>query len=142
MFKAMVVEPYTVLPKIMSGAIKSVDLLHGNGGPGTIMQTNFSDGSPAPYLKHRVDAIDTENCTTKYSLIEGGWLDDKLESIDFDVKFVESGDGGCVIKINGEYHTKGDAILKDDDIKAGKEKAKGFYIAADEYLFANPNVCA
>lgn len=43
-FKALVTEPYTNLPKILPHVVKSVELLHGDGGAGTIKQTNFADG--------------------------------------------------------------------------------------------------
>ncbi|KAI3459568.1 hypothetical protein Pfo_016231 [Paulownia fortunei] len=142
MFKAMVTESYTVLPKIMPIAIKSIELLQGDGGAGTIRQTNFPDGAPFPYVKHRIDALDTENCVSKYTLIEGAVLGDKLESVYYEVKFEDSSDGGCIVKIMSEYHTKGDAELKEEDIKAGKEQATGFYTVAEEYLLAHPNVCA
>ncbi|KAL0388316.1 UNVERIFIED_CONTAM: Major allergen Pru ar 1 [Sesamum radiatum] len=142
MFKAMVTESYTLLPKIMPVAIKSIDVLQGDGGAGTIRQTNFPDGAPFPYVKHRVDTLDAEKCTSKYTLIEGAVLGDKLESVEYEVKFEESGDGGCIVKIMSEYHTKGDAQLKEEDIKAGKDQATAFYTIADEYLLANPDVCA
>lgn len=103
---------------------------------------NFA-GSPVPYAKHRINAIDTENLTTKFTLIEGGWLGDKLKSIDYEVKFEESGDGGCVIKLTGEYHTKVDGVVfKQEDVKEGEDQAKGFYAIAGDYLLVNPHVCA
>ncbi|KAL3648727.1 hypothetical protein CASFOL_005130 [Castilleja foliolosa] len=144
MIKAMVTESSTFLPKIMSGAIKSIAVLNGNGGPGTIIQTNFSDvaGTPVPFAKHRIEALDAEKGTTKFTMIEGAWLGDKIESVVYDVKFEEVGNGGCTIKIASDYNTKGDAALKDDDIKEIVDRTKGFYIAAEEYLIANPNVCA
>ncbi|KAL2242585.1 UNVERIFIED_CONTAM: putative intracellular pathogenesis-related protein T1 [Sesamum indicum] len=51
MFKAMVTESYTILPKIMPVAIKSIELLHGDGGAGTIRQTNFPDGQYRTLLR-------------------------------------------------------------------------------------------
>ncbi|KAL0366836.1 UNVERIFIED_CONTAM: Major allergen Pru ar 1 [Sesamum radiatum] len=142
MFKAMVTESYTILPKIMPVAIKSIELLHGDGGAGTIRQTNFPDGAPFPYVKHRIDALDTENYVSKYTLIEGAVLGDKLESVYYEAKFEDSGDGGCIVKIISEYRTKGDAEIKEEDIKAGKDQATGFYTLAEQYLLAHPHVCA
>ncbi|KAL3626496.1 hypothetical protein CASFOL_030045 [Castilleja foliolosa] len=85
----------------MSGVIKSIVLLHGNGGPGTIMQTNFHDvaGEPVKSAKHKIDALDIEKGNSKYTIIEGAWLGDKIESIVYEVKFEELGNGGCLIKI-------------------------------------------
>ncbi|KAI3473513.1 hypothetical protein Pfo_031619, partial [Paulownia fortunei] len=109
---------------------------------GCIRQTNFADGAHFKYVKHRIDAIDTENYVCKYSLVEGEVLGDKLENICYEIKFEASEDGGCVIKLTSEYHTKGDIELNDEEIKAGKEQALVLYKACEEYLHANPDVCA
>ncbi|KAK6122763.1 hypothetical protein DH2020_043501 [Rehmannia glutinosa] len=138
MFKAMVTESYTILPKIIPNAIKSSDLLQGDGGVGTIRQTNFPDA----YVKHRIDALDTENCVSKYTLIEGPMLGDPLESVYYNQKFEDTSDGGCIFKTVSEYYTKGDAVFKQDDIKNGNDQAIGFYTLTEEYLLANPDVCA
>ena len=79
-------------------------------------------------MKHKIDALDTANFVCKYTLIEGDVLGDKLESVVYEVKFVASGSGsGSVCKLTGHYNTKGDINLKDEDIKAGKDKAIGMY---------------
>ncbi|KAI3459574.1 hypothetical protein Pfo_016237 [Paulownia fortunei] len=142
MFKAMVTESYTILPKIIPNAVKSIEILQGDGGAGTIRQTNFPDGAPYPYVKHRIDVLDTENYASKYTLIEGPVLGDKLESVYYDQKFEDSSDGGSIITIVSEYYTKGDIQFKEEDIKAGKDQALVFYTLTEEYLLANPNVCA
>ncbi|KAI3459573.1 hypothetical protein Pfo_016236 [Paulownia fortunei] len=141
MFKALVTESYTMLPKIMPNAVKSIEKLQGDGGSGTIRQTNFADGAPYSYVKHKIDALDTENYVSKYTLIEGPVLGDKIESISYDQKFEDSSDGGCITKIVSEYHTKGDIQLKEEDIKTGKDQALSFYTLTEEYLLANPDVC-
>ncbi|KDP27480.1 hypothetical protein JCGZ_20016 [Jatropha curcas] len=43
-FKSFVLEGNTILPKVLPQAINSVDVLEGNGGPGTIKQINFGEG--------------------------------------------------------------------------------------------------
>lgn len=141
-FKAMMIDSFTLYPKIMPTFIKSYDLLQGDGGAGSIVQTTFHDGSPFSHAKHKVDSLDNKSFTTKYSLIEGALLGDKLESIHFDSKFEDSGNGGCIIKIINEYHTKGDSELKEEEIKAINDQALGFYKVTEEYLLAHPDVCA
>lgn len=53
LFKAMVLDADTLLPKIVPQAIKNVEVVEGNGGPGTIKQINFPEGksfSALPYI--------------------------------------------------------------------------------------------
>ncbi|KAL7124174.1 hypothetical protein ABFS83_14G030200 [Erythranthe nasuta] len=137
-FKAMVTESETNLPKVIPKAIKSVEILHGDGGAGTIRKTTFADGSAATYKIH---ALETENYECKFSMIEGSTLGDKLESIHFDQKIVDTKDGGCIVKLETEYHTKGDVQLSDDEIKVAKEQNIGYYSLAEETLLANPSIC-
>lgn len=99
-------------------------------------------GSHLKFLKHKIDALDTVNLVCKYTLIEGDVIFDKIESVVYEVKFLASGDGGCVCKMTSEYHTKGDMELKEEDIKQGKEKAMGLYKVVEEYLLANPDAYA
>lgn len=44
LFKAMVLDADNLLPKIVPQAIKNVEVVEGNGGPGTIKQINFPEG--------------------------------------------------------------------------------------------------
>ncbi|KAL2469620.1 major allergen Pru ar 1-like [Abeliophyllum distichum] len=141
LFKALITHNHEVLPKV-SPTIKSVETVQGDGGVGSIKKTVFSDDSPIKILKNRVDFIDTENCVSKFTLIEGDALDDKVEKICYELKFEDSKDGGCVLKIKSDYHTKGGAVLKEEDVKAGQDHAIELYKACADYLVANPRVCA
>ncbi|XP_012843117.1 PREDICTED: pathogenesis-related protein STH-2-like [Erythranthe guttata] len=150
LFKALITESHDVIPKVTT-SIKSVVTIEGDSlTPGCIRQTNFPEGNiviiqlssaQLKYVKHRIDAIDTENYVCKYTLVEGDILGDKLEKICYEIKF-EASEEGCNIKLTSEYHTKGDFVINDEEIKAGKEQALGLYKACEEYLIANPHVCA
>ncbi|KAL0315005.1 UNVERIFIED_CONTAM: Major strawberry allergen Fra a 1-3 [Sesamum calycinum] len=59
MFKAVVLDADTLIPKIMPQAIKSIEILEGDGGVGTVKIIHFSEGSPYKSAKHRVDATAT-----------------------------------------------------------------------------------
>ena len=96
-------------------------------------------GSQFNYVKHRIDEIDNANFTYGYSLIEGDALTDKLEKISYEIKLVASPDGGSILKSTSKYHTKGDHEIKEEQIKAGKEKAVGLFKAVEGYLLANPD---
>ncbi|KAF8013942.1 hypothetical protein BT93_I1719 [Corymbia citriodora subsp. variegata] len=142
MFKALILDSHNLIPKIAPQGIKSIDFVEGDGGVGSIKQTNFADGGHLKYLKHRIDALDAENLMCKYTLIEADVVFDKIESVAYEVKFEASGDGGCVCKMTSEYHTKAGVELKEEDIKQGKDKAMGLYKVVEEYLLANPSVYA
>ncbi|KAF8401406.1 hypothetical protein HHK36_012345 [Tetracentron sinense] len=139
MFKALILDSHNLIPKLMPQAIKSVDMIQGDGGAGSIKQINFAEGSHFKYVKHRIDELDTQNFVCKYTLIEGDVLMDKLESIAYEVKFENAADGGCVCKMTSEYHTAGDSDIKEEEIKSGKERAMGMYKAIEAYLLGNPD---
>ncbi|XP_039155348.1 major allergen Pru ar 1-like isoform X2 [Eucalyptus grandis] len=141
MFKALIVDSHIVIPKIVPEGIKSVEFIEGDGGAGSIKKTNFAESSPIKYTKHKIDALDVENCYCKYTLIESGIQFDKIDFVVYEVKFIVA-DGGCVCKMTSEYHAKEGCELKEDDIKQGKEKAMGLVKTVEEYLLANPDVCA
>ncbi|KAK2984069.1 hypothetical protein RJ640_012020 [Escallonia rubra] len=90
-------------------------------------------------MKHRVDGVDKESFTYSYTLIEGDALMDMIESITYHIKIVPSADGGSVYKNRSIYHTKGDAQIAEEEIKAGKDKAKGIFKVVEAYLHANPD---
>uniref|UniRef100_A0A5B6YZ80 Putative major allergen Pru ar 1 n=1 Tax=Davidia involucrata TaxID=16924 RepID=A0A5B6YZ80_DAVIN len=139
MFKAFVLDADNLIPKILPQAIKSVEVLHGDGGPGTVKLITFGEGSHYKSAKHQVDGIDKENFTYSYSIIEGDALMGKLESISYEIKIEASPDGGSICKNSSKYHTKGDAQITEDQIKSGKEKALGMFKAVEAYLLANPD---
>ncbi|PON61981.1 Bet v I type allergen [Parasponia andersonii] len=112
LFKAFVLDGDNLIPKIAPQAIKQVEILKGDGGPGTVKKITFGEGSSFNYVKHKVEAVDKDNFSHSYSLIEGDALTDKLEKISYETKLVASPDGGSVIKTVSKYYTIGDAEIK------------------------------
>ncbi|XP_034685160.1 major allergen Pru ar 1-like [Vitis riparia] len=139
LFKALILEADSLLPKVVPQAIKSIETVEGNGGPGTIKQLNFAEGSQFKYVKHRIDELDKEKMIYKYTLIEGDALMDKIEYISYEISFEASPDGGCKSKNVSEYHTKPGVEIKEEEIKDGKEKAAAVFKAVEAYLLANPD---
>ncbi|KAH6809181.1 hypothetical protein C2S51_026964 [Perilla frutescens var. frutescens] len=140
MFKAMVLDADTLIPKIMPQAIKNVEILEGDGGVGTVKVIHFGEESQYKSVKHRVDAIDNENLTHTYSIIEGDALSNVIESITYHIKIVPTEDGGSICKNRSIYNTKGDAHeISEGNIKEGKEKAMAMFKAIEAYLQANPD---
>ncbi|KAA8518140.1 hypothetical protein F0562_015614 [Nyssa sinensis] len=139
MFKVFVLDFDNLIPKILPQAIKSVEIIHGDGGAGTIKLITFGEGSQFKSVKHQVDRIDKDNFTYSYSIIEGDALMGILESISYEIKIEASPDGGSICKNSSKYHTKGDAQITEEQIKGGKDKAAGMFKAVEAYLLANPD---
>ncbi|GFP83421.1 major allergen pru ar 1 [Phtheirospermum japonicum] len=139
MFKTAVIDLDSLIPKIMPQAIKSVEILEGDGGVGTVKIIHFGEGSPFKNVKQRVDAIDTENLSYTYSIIGGDALGCVLESITNHTKIVPTEDGGCVCKNTSTYRSKDGVELDQEKIKAGKDRALMMFKAIEAYLLANPD---
>lgn len=99
----------------------------------------LSPGSPIKYVKHRVDALDKENMTYAYTVVEGDALMGKLESISYEFKLNSAPDGGSIGKNVSTYHAKPGVEIKEEEIKAGKNMAEGVFKAVEAYLLANPD---
>ncbi|OWM88131.1 major allergen Pru ar 1-like [Punica granatum] len=142
MFKALILEGDNLIPKIMPQAIKNIEIIQGDGGPGSIRQMNFAEGSQLKHLKHRIDVLDKEKMTYSYTMIEGSDLTDKLESISYEIKFETTPEGGCKGTNVSKYYPKPGVTINEEEIKAGKEKAMAVFKAVEAYLLANPKAYA
>ncbi|XWS08535.1 hypothetical protein CRYUN_Cryun40dG0011000 [Craigia yunnanensis] len=141
LFKAFVLDCDDLFPKVVPQAIKCVELLEGDGGPGSIRKVTFGEDSPFKYVKQKTEGIDKENFSHSYSVIEGDALGNTLEKICYETKFVAAPGGGSICKSTSKYHTIGDIEIKAEQIKEGKEKAAVMYKAVEAYLLANPDIC-
>ncbi|TQE10637.1 hypothetical protein C1H46_003750 [Malus baccata] len=93
LFKAFILDGDNLIPKIAPQAIKSTEIVEGDGGVETIKKITFGEGS-------------------QY---------------------------GSIIKTTSHCHTKGSVEIKEEHVKAGKEKASGLFKLLETYLVANPN---
>ncbi|XP_062108686.1 major allergen Pru av 1-like [Humulus lupulus] len=139
LFKAFVLDGDNLIPKIAPQAIKQVEILEGDGGAGTIKKITFGEGSSFNYVKHRVESVDQDNLSHSYTLIEGDALTDKLEKICYETKLVASPDGGSIVKTVSKYYTNGDAEIKEENVKEGKEKASQLFKLFEKYLNDHPD---
>ncbi|XP_062108681.1 major allergen Pru av 1-like [Humulus lupulus] len=139
LFKAFILDGDNLIPKIAPQAIKQVEILEGDGGAGTIKKVTFGEGSSFNYVKHRVESVDQDNLSHSYTLIEGDALTDKLEKICYETKLVASPDGGSIIKTVSKYYTIGDAEIKEENVKEGKEKASRLFKLFEKYLNDHPD---
>ena len=137
LYNALVLDADNLIPKIAPQAIKTAEILEGDGGVGTIKKISFGEGSEYSYVKHKVDGIDKDNFVYSYSLIEGDAISETIEKISYEIKLVASGSGSTIKNIS-HYHTKGDVEIKEEHVKAGKERAHGLFKLIENYLAANP----
>ncbi|KAL2494537.1 Major allergen Pru ar 1 [Forsythia ovata] len=138
-FKASIVDSHNLIPKLMPQAIKSIQIIQGNGGAGSIKQINFAEGSNFSSVKYHIDELDEKTYTYNYTLLEGGALTDGLEKITYEIKFEPAPDGGSINKVTSNYYTKDDFKLKEEDIKAGKERVLAMYKVVEAHLLQNPD---
>ncbi|XP_074369323.1 major allergen Pru av 1-like [Apium graveolens] len=134
-FKASIIDSHNLIPKLLPQGIQSIELIQGDGGAGSIKKINFIDG----YVKYHIDELSEENYTYNYTLLEGDALVENLEKITYEVKFESSPSGGTISKVTSKYYTKGDFMLKEEDIKAGKDKVLQMYKVVEAYLLQNPD---
>ncbi|KAL8204841.1 hypothetical protein R6Q57_010464 [Mikania cordata] len=134
-FKASIVDSHNLMPKLLPDVIKSIDIVEGDGGVGSIKQINYARG----FTKHKIDELDENTFTYKYTLIEGNVISDKIEKVCYDIKFEGSADGGSISKMTTTIYTHGDFEIKEEELKAGKEKVMGLYKVVEAYLIKNPD---
>ncbi|KAI4369550.1 hypothetical protein MLD38_017977 [Melastoma candidum] len=139
LFKAFILDADNLIPKVLPTAFKSIEILEGNGGPGTIKVITFGEGTLYKTTKHRVDALDETSLTYSYSIIEGDVLSTVLEKVTNDVKIEAGPDGGSLIKTTSKYYTIGDAEISQEQIKSGKERASALFKAIEAYVLAHPD---
>ncbi|KAL3727773.1 hypothetical protein ACJRO7_032511 [Eucalyptus globulus] len=87
-------------------------------------------------MKNRVDELNEETFAYKHTMID---LEERFESIAYEVKLEPTPDGGSKNTMTSTYYVKGNVKLEEEDIKAGKERALGMYKIAEAYLLQNPN---
>ncbi|PWA83254.1 START-like domain, Bet v I type allergen [Artemisia annua] len=134
-FKASIVDSHNLMPKLLPDAIKSIEFIKGDGGAGSIKQINFAGG----FVKHQIDELDEKSLTYKYTLIEGNGISDKIEKVSYDIKFEGLPDGGTISKMITTIYTHGDFEIKEEELKAGKEKVLGLYKVVEAYLLTTPD---
>ncbi|XP_020238517.1 major allergen Pru ar 1 [Cajanus cajan] len=142
LFKALILDAPNLIPKLMPEAIKNVQLIEGNGGPGSIQEITIAEGDKIKSLKHRIDAIDQEKLTYSYAVIEGDAALEKVDAISHEIKFEATEKGGCKTKNVSKYQPKPGVDVKEEDFKAAREEGLALLKVVDAYLVANPEAYA
>ncbi|XP_072975541.1 major strawberry allergen Fra a 1-2-like [Typha angustifolia] len=143
LWKAGILDAHNLIPKIASDQIKSIEIIQGDGGVGTVKKFCFTEAvKPFSTLTDRVEVLDNEKHIFKYSIVEGGLIGLRLKSYSVETTLESGGDGSSVVKVNVEYETLDETDLTGDEkgmIKGGVSKMmKG----VEAYLAANPDAYA
>ncbi|XP_014509123.1 pathogenesis-related protein 2-like [Vigna radiata var. radiata] len=136
LYQALVKDADNIVPKAVD-SFKSVEIVEGNGGPGTIKKISFLEDGETKFVLHKIETIDEANLGYSYSIVGGVALPETAEKITIDTKISGGADGGSLIKLSISYHGKGDAPPNEDELKAGKAKSDALFKAVEAYLLAN-----
>ncbi|KAI3845769.1 hypothetical protein MKW98_016528 [Papaver atlanticum] len=131
MFRAIFVDNHTLIPQIMPHAVNHVDLHSSDGGVGNVKHVTGVEGASMGDMKLKMDEIDMENLTCKYTVSDCNAYGDMVDFLVSECKFVTN-----------NFHPEGDAKMDEEEIKAGREKAMEIYDFVHAYLANNPDVFA
>ncbi|XP_027166184.1 major allergen Pru ar 1-like [Coffea eugenioides] len=111
-----------------------------------VVALNTYNCSQFKSAKHAVGALDKDNFTYSYTVIESDAFTDVIEKVAYVVQIEASADGGSICKTSSTYYTKADILFTEEQleggkekIKAGKEKALAMFKAVEAYLLPNPD---
>ncbi|WOH07318.1 hypothetical protein DCAR_0726748 [Daucus carota subsp. sativus] len=135
-FNGLIVDVDTIFPKAAPGAYKNVEI-KGDGGVGTIKHITLPDGSPITTMTLRTDALDKEACTVEYSIIDGDVLLGLIDKVETHLVVVPNAGGGSTTKTTTIFHTKGDVVVPEENIKYSEEQNISVFKAVEAYLIAN-----
>ncbi|QCD84105.1 Bet v I type allergen [Vigna unguiculata] len=135
LYKALVKDADDIVPKAVD-SFKSVEIVEGNGGVGTIKKISFLEDGETKFVLHKIEGIDEAKLGYSYS-IGGAALPDTAEKITIDSILSDGPNGGSVVKLSLKYHSKGDAPPNEDELKAGKAKSDALFKVIEAYLLAN-----
>ncbi|KAJ0985425.1 hypothetical protein J5N97_003781 [Dioscorea zingiberensis] len=96
---------------------------------------------PFEFIKERLDFVNVDNFVSKHSLVEGGELGKKLESVTSEYSFTPSSGGGYNCKVVMTFKLLPGVQPINEDAKA-KEAVTGVIKAAEAYLLFNPTAYA
>ncbi|EPS59510.1 hypothetical protein M569_15296 [Genlisea aurea] len=135
-FRAYVLDGDNLLLKSLPHEISTIEIIRGDGGPGSIKLLTATPGSKFfKTMKKRVEEVDGEKRVYRFSVIEGGDLEDGIEKITNRLKM----EGGSVVRAATEYHIKEGGDVGDQGKKT-VERMKGILKAVEKHLHANPHL--
>ncbi|KAJ1407702.1 START-like domain superfamily [Sesbania bispinosa] len=138
LYKALVKDSDNLIPKCVE-AIQSVEILEGNGGPGTIKKLTYLEDGESKHVLHKVELVDEANWAYNYSIVGGVGLPETVEKISFEAKLIAGPNGGSIAKLIVKYETKDNANPSEEELKGGKAKGDALFKGLEGYVLANPD---
>ncbi|XP_076893974.1 norbelladine synthase-like [Bidens hawaiensis] len=94
--------------KVVTGKIfEAVDVVEGDGGPGTILKVTLKPGSGFPYYKEKFTKVDNANMLKETEVVEGWFLDFGFDlyrvRIEIQENLNDNPDLSCILKLTVEY---------------------------------------
>ncbi|XP_076893992.1 norbelladine synthase-like [Bidens hawaiensis] len=89
---------------------EAVDVVEGDGGPGTVLKLTFKTGSGFSYGKEKFTKVDNVNMVKEIEAIEAGFLDVGFSLYRIRIEIKENPKDGsgssCLVKLTIEYEVK------------------------------------
>lgn len=92
--------------------------------------------------KTKVEMLDEATYSTKYSVIEGGFVGVFFKSVSYESTFEATGPNSCIAKIKTVYETLEDRPPSEEELKGIRDGSTQVLKAVEAYLIANPDVYA
>ncbi|KAI3730065.1 hypothetical protein L6452_18741 [Arctium lappa] len=127
----------TLAPKVAPQVFKSISIVEGDGGVGTIKKCIHGDAVPYTTSIQKVDAVDVSNLSVSYTIYEGDALFDFLDSITHHIKISPGVDGGSVYKHTTVFNCKGEATVPEEMLTQTNEGYKKVFKAIEAHVLAN-----
>lgn len=140
LFEAHCLDDHNFMPKFLPESFRSIEYVCG-GAPavGSVKRVNFAKGRPFKCTTYRVDELDVDKLNIKYTIIEGDILEDKWDSIVYEINIRPSTTGSHFTMI-GYYHAKKKAVTTEYDVKVHREGLKNNHKAIQEFLLLYPTL--
>ncbi|KAK9063739.1 hypothetical protein SSX86_017611 [Deinandra increscens subsp. villosa] len=130
---------HVLAPKAAPEIYKSITIIEGDGGVGTIESHIYGDGLPYKASKQKIDAVDVTNLCLNFTVFEGDMLSDYLDSISHRIQVSPAADGGAVYKHTTVFNCKGEKKPSEEVLNQANEGYKKVFKAIEAYINANAN---
>ncbi|KAL1832572.1 hypothetical protein ACET3Z_002223 [Daucus carota] len=136
LYKNMFIDMDKVMPKILPQIFKSVRLVEGDGGVGTVKEITYGEAVKATTMIQKLVEMDPEAMTYTKVIIGGDVLMGTLESVAYH-SVVESSDSGeCVVKLTVVFTPLAGQEVSEDYIKDSIAQSYQTFYAVEAHVQA------
>ncbi|MFS7924487.1 putative Bet v I/Major latex protein [Helianthus anomalus] len=129
---------HIITPKVNPQVFKSIEIIEGDGGVGTIRLLTFGDGLPFTNTKYRQDGIDASNFTFDNTFFEGDNLMGIIDTINYHIKIIPNAEGGSIFTQKVVYNCKGEEKPSTETLNFIKDMYEKTYKAMEAYAAEHP----